>query len=228
MHGAMSAEGAPEGFVPRPPDQRRLDGRRALVTGADSGIGQGVAYELAANGAAVAINYLGDPATAGDMTREITGAGGKAIAVKMDVTSEEDVEHAFAAARKAFGGLDLLVNNAGIEKPFRLVDMPLEWWRRVIDVNLTGVFLGSRSAARIMLDDGVPGAIVNITSVHEQIPWRRFSHYCASKGARSSLRSRSRASWHRTGSASSTSRRGRSRRRSTEACSPTPSSGRRS
>ena len=182
MHGAMSAEGAPEGFVPRPPDQRRLDGRRALVTGADSGIGQGVAYELAANGAAVAINYLGDPATAGDMTREITGAGGKAIAVKMDVTSEEDVEHAFAAARKAFGGLDLLVNNAGIEKPFRLVDMPLEWWRRVIDVNLTGVFLCSRSAARIMLDDGVPGAIVNITSVHEQIPWRRFSHYCASKG----------------------------------------------
>jgi glucose 1-dehydrogenase len=178
----MSAEGTTEGFVLRPPEQRRLNGRRALVTGADSGIGQGIAYELAAHGAAVAINYVGDPATAEEMARRITGAGGKAIAVKMDVTREEDVDHAFSAAREEFGGLDLLVNNAGIEKPFRLVDMPLEWWRRVIDVNLTGVFLCSRSAARIMLDDGVAGAIVNVTSVHEQIPWRCYSHYCASKG----------------------------------------------
>ena len=178
----MSAEDPAADFAPRPPDQRRLTGRRALVTGADSGIGKGIAYELAAHGSAVAINYVGDPATAEGMAREITAAGGQAIAVKMDVSNEEDVDQAFTAARKAFGGLDLLVNNAGIEKPFRLVDMPLEWWRRVIDVNLTGAFLCSRSAARIMVDDGVPGAIVNITSVHEQIPWRRFSHYCASKG----------------------------------------------
>ncbi|MGI8579499.1 MAG: SDR family oxidoreductase, partial [Solirubrobacteraceae bacterium] len=78
--------------------------------------------------------------------------------------------------------LDLLVNNAGLEKQFDLVDMPLEWWQRVIDVNLTGVFLCSREAARIMKKAGDRGAIVNITSVHEQIPWKGFSHYCASKG----------------------------------------------
>lgn len=159
-----------------------LEGRRALITGADSGIGQGIAYELAAHGAAVAINHLDDDATAREMVAAIEGGGGRAIAVQMNVASEDDVERAFGEAREAFGGLDLLVNNAGVEKPFALVDMPLDWWQRVIDVNLTGSFLCSRAAARIMLDEGSRGAIVNITSVHEEIPWKTFSHYCASKG----------------------------------------------
>ena len=152
------------------------------MTGASSGIGQGIALELAAHGAAVAINYRGSADAAGAMVDEITGAGGQAIAVAADVSREADVTAAFAAARDAFGGLDLLVNNAGIEKPFDLVDMPLEEWQKVIDVNLTGVFLCSREAARIMRADGSRGVIVNITSVHEQIPWKQFSHYCASKG----------------------------------------------
>jgi glucose 1-dehydrogenase len=168
-------------FQPRPAAARRLEGRRALVTGADSGIGQGIALELAAHGAAVAINYLGDPTTARRMAAVIEGAGGAAIAVNMDVSREDDVLTAFAHTRQAFGGVDLLVNNAGIEKPYALVEMPLEEWRRVIDVNLTGAFLCAREAARIMLDDRSGGAIINITSVHEQIPWKRFSHYCASK-----------------------------------------------
>ncbi len=116
------------------------------------------------------------------MKARIDEAGGRAITVEMDVSREQDVERGFAQAREAFGGLDLLVNNAGLEKRFALVDMPLEWWQQVIDVNLTGVFLCSREAARMMLADGSPGAIVNITSVHEQIPWEGFSHYCASKG----------------------------------------------
>jgi glucose 1-dehydrogenase len=99
------------------------------------------------------------------------------------VTSEEDVRRNFADAREAFdGGIDLLVNNAGVERPYRLVEMPLEEWRRVIDINLTGSFLCAREAAKAMLDQGGGGAIVNVTSVHEQIPWRKFSHYCASKG----------------------------------------------
>jgi glucose 1-dehydrogenase len=169
-------------FELKPTEARLLTGRRALVTGADSGIGQGIAFELAAHGAAVAINYQGDPAVAELMVAQIEGAGGSAIAVQMDVTIEDDVVRAFKAGRTAFGGLDLLVNNAGIERPFELVDMPLEWFRKVLDVNLVGTFLCSREAARIMLDDGGGGAIVNITSVHEQIPWKRFSHYCASKG----------------------------------------------
>jgi glucose 1-dehydrogenase len=167
-------------LVPEP--ARLLSGRKALVTGADSGIGQGVAFELAANGAAVAVNYVGDPAVAEEMVERIERAGGRAIAVQMDVASEDDVVSAFAVTWEQFGGLDLLVNNAGVEKPFPLVDMPLEWWRRVIDVNLTGTFLCAREAARVMLADGARGAIVNITSVHEVIPWEHFSHYCASKG----------------------------------------------
>ena len=169
-------------FNPKPESSRLLAGRRALVTGADSGIGQGIALELAAHGAAVAINHVGDANTAAQMVAAIEAGGGTAIAVQMDVSREADVQRAFTAASDAFGGLDLLVNNAGIESPFPLTEMPLEEWQRVIDVNLTGNFLCSREAARIMLAAGAAGAIVNITSVHEQIPWPEFSHYCASKG----------------------------------------------
>src|SRR5256886_9389519 len=169
-------------FAPRAEDSRLLNGRRALVTGADSGIGQGIAYELAAHGAAVAINHVGDGAIAQAMAAEIERGGGRAIAVQIDVSREDDVGRAFGEARDAFGGLDLLGNNAGIEKPYELVDMPLEALEEVIAVNLLGSFLCAREAARMMLGDGTRGAIVNITSVHEQIPWKRYSHYCASKG----------------------------------------------
>jgi glucose 1-dehydrogenase len=169
-------------FALRPADARLLDGRRALVTGGDSGIGQGVCYELASHGAAVAVNYVGAPDEANRMVAEISAAGGKALAVKMDVASESDVQRGFAEANDAFDGVDLLVNNAGVEKPFVLLDMPLETWQKVIDVNLTGAFLCAREAARTMRDRKTPGVIVNISSVHEQIAWERFSHYCASKG----------------------------------------------
>ena len=169
-------------FELKPHDAQRLRGRKALVTGGASGIGQGIALELAAHGAQVAINYRSSSEDADAMVSEITAGGGAAIAVGADVSREAEVVAAFASARDAFGGLDLLVNNAGIEKPFDLVDMPLEEWQKVIDVNLTGVFLCSREAARIMRADNSRGVIVNITSVHEQIPWKQFSHYCASKG----------------------------------------------
>jgi glucose 1-dehydrogenase len=169
-------------FQPKPPDARLLEGRRALVTGADSGIGQRIAFELAAHGAGVAINHVTDSNVADEMAEAITAGGGRALAVPGDVTSEADVQSGFAAAKGELGGVDLLVNNAGVEKPFALVDMPLEEWQRVIDVNLTGAFLCAREAARMMIAEGCSGAIVNITSVHEQIPWKLFSHYCASKG----------------------------------------------
>jgi glucose 1-dehydrogenase len=169
-------------FTLHPADARSLTGRRALVTGGDSGIGQGVCYELAAHGASVAINYVQSPAVAEQMASEIAASGGKAVAVKMDVTSEPDVQRAFREASDALGGIDLLVNDAGIEQEHLLLDMPLEAWQKVIDVNLTGAFLCAREAARMMRDAGCGGTIVNISSVHERIPWERFSHYCASKG----------------------------------------------
>ena len=161
-----------------PDDARLLAGRRALVTGGDSGIGQATAFELAAHGAAVAINHVGDDSTARAMAEAIEAAGGRATTVQMDVAREDEVTRGFAQAVQAIGGLDLLVNNAGIEEPYELVDMPLESWRKVLDVNLTGAFLCCREAARVM----ETGTIVVNTSVHEVMPWMRFSHYAASKG----------------------------------------------
>jgi glucose 1-dehydrogenase len=151
------------------------EGRVALVTGGDSGIGRGIAEELAREGAAVVIADV-------DAAEKVAAELPRAIAVTMDVTDEGQVADGFAKARDAFGPVDLLVNNAGIEMPHKLVDMPLDDWRKVLDVNLTGAFLCAREAARGMIDAGRGGAIVNISSVHERIAWEQFSHYCASKG----------------------------------------------
>jgi glucose 1-dehydrogenase len=169
-------------FSPHPPDARLLAGRRALVTGATSGIGKGVALELAAHGAAVAITHRSGGEDAEEMAEAIEGAGGRAVALRMDVSSEEDVRRGFVEAAVGLGGLDVLVSNAGVEAPHLLLDLSLEEWQRVIGINLTGTFLVCRESARLMVAQGAGGAIVAITSVHDRMPWERFSHYAASKG----------------------------------------------
>ncbi len=161
----------------------RLSGRRALVTGSATGIGQATAERLAAEGAAVIVNYVGDPGPAEQTVNQLTSAGGRAVAIEADVSNEDAVQAMFARAADELGGpVDLLVNNAGIEKPFQLVDMPLEEWNKVLAVNLTGGFLCARETARALQAAKLPGVIVNVTSVHEVIPWPGFGHYCASKG----------------------------------------------
>jgi glucose 1-dehydrogenase len=161
----------------------RHSGRRALVTGAATGIGRSTAGRLAAEGAAVVVNYIGDSGPADSLVREIEDAGGRALAIAADVSNEEQVVGMFREAAAGLGGpVDLLVNNAGVEKPFPLVEMPLEEWNKVLAVNLTGSFLCAREAARGLIAAGLPGAIVNVSSVHEVIPWPSFGHYCASKG----------------------------------------------
>ena len=161
----------------------RLAGRRALVTGGATGIGRATAARLATEGAAVVINYVGEPAPAVEAVNEIVQAGGHAVAIEADVSNESQVQAMFAQARdECAGPVDLLVNNAGVEKPYKLVDMPLEAWNTVLAVNLTGAFLCAREAARGMIAAGAKGTIVNVSSVHEQIPWEQFGHYCASKG----------------------------------------------
>ena len=165
-----------------PVADRPLEGRRALVTGGSSGIGRATVERLAAEGAAVTVNYIGDPEPAEGLVREVEARGGRALALEADVAREDRVVEMFGRAAEQLGGpLDVLVNNAGIEAPFQLVDMPLEQWNRVLAVNLTGAFLCAREAARGLRRASAPGVIVNVSSVHEVIPWPRFSHYCASK-----------------------------------------------
>ncbi len=162
---------------------RRLEGRRALVTGGASGIGRATAKRLAADGAFVAVNYVGDPEPADGLVDEIRALGGTATPLEADISDEQQVVDLFGRAADALAGsVDVLVNNAGVEKPFRLVDMPLEEWNKVLAVNLTGAFLCARELARGRISDGGGGVIVNVSSVHEVIPWPEFSHYCASKG----------------------------------------------
>jgi glucose 1-dehydrogenase len=163
--------------------ERTLSGRRALVTGGNTGIGRATCLRLGADGAAVAVNYLREPEAAAEVVREIEDAGSAAVALEGDVADESSVQGFFGAAEEALGGpVDVLVNNAGIEMPHLLVDMPLDDWEKVLRVNLTGTFLCSRELARRLPEDST-GVIVNMSSVHEQIPWPEYSHYCASKGA---------------------------------------------
>jgi glucose 1-dehydrogenase len=160
----------------------RLDGRHALVTGAASGIGRATAIRLASEGAAVIVNHHGGSA-AHEVAAQIAEDGGRAVAIEADVSDEQQVQAMFSRAREELGAVvDTLVNNAGIEIPHDLVDMPLEDWNKVIGVNLTGAFLCSRECARALLETKAPGVIVNVSSVHEVIPWKRFSNYAASKG----------------------------------------------
>lgn len=160
-----------------------LSGRRALVTGSATGIGRAIAVRLARDGAAVTVNHVGPSDGADEVVGEIEGSGGRAVAIEADVSDEGAVHQLFTRAQEALGGpIDLLVNNAGVEAPFELADMPLEEWQRVLSVNLTGPFLCSRELVRRLPEERRPVAIVNVSSVHEVIPWPRFSHYCASKG----------------------------------------------
>ena len=161
-----------------------LAGRRAIVTGASSGIGKATARRLGREGANVCVNYYSgkEKGAADEVVASIKRAGpGEAVAVQADVGNETDVERMVAETVTAFGGLDILVNNAGIEKQIPLLETSQQDWERILRTNLTGTFLCLREAGKVMADaDG--GVIVNMSSVHEFIPWPGFAPYCASKG----------------------------------------------
>ncbi len=161
----------------------------AIVTGASSGIGLAVARRLAADGAAVTINYHSQQAPADALAAEIRKAGGRALAVRANVTDEADVARLFDETMRAFGRVDVLVANSGVQKDSPVADMTLEDWRTVIDVDLTGQFLCCREAIRRFRkqDAGcrpfrAAGAIVSMSSVHDVIPWAGHVNYAASKG----------------------------------------------
>ena len=166
-----------------------LHGQRAIVTGANSGIGEGIARGLAVAGAAVVVNYVRGAAAAERIVADIQDAGGTAIAIEADVSREDEVDGMFRAAIAAFGSIDILVNNAGLQKDAQLHEMSLADWNHVIAVNLTGQFLCARAAVREFLRRGVQpelsmaaGKIICVSSVHDAIPWAGHANYAASKG----------------------------------------------
>ena len=166
-----------------------LTGQPALVTGANSGIGRAVALGLARAGADVAVNYVTHPETAEEVVHEIEGMGRRAIALKADVSKEEDVEKMFADAIAHFGTLHIAVSNAGLQRDSPFDTMTLEQWNTVIGVNLTGQFLCTRAATREFKRRGVvsavsqaAGKIICMSSVHQEIPWAGHANSAASKG----------------------------------------------
>jgi glucose 1-dehydrogenase len=160
-----------------------LAGRRALVTGANSGIGQAIALALGAAGADVAVNYVTHPEAADAVVAQLVAGGHRAVALRADVSNEADVEAMFAQVDAQWGGLDILVNCAGIDGVRALAqDARMADWRRVIEVNLFGAFDCARHALARMLAQG-RGVILNISSVHEVIPWSGYSAYSSSKAA---------------------------------------------
>jgi glucose 1-dehydrogenase len=175
--------------APTRPIPQVLAGQKALVTGANSGIGRAVAIALGRAGADVVVNYVVGDDAAEEVVEAIKKAGRKAYAHKADVSREEDVRAMFARAIEQFGTIDILINNAGLQRDARFHEMTLAQWNAVIDVNLTGQFLCAREAIREFLRRGVvekvsraAGKIICMSSVHQEIPWAGHANYAASKG----------------------------------------------
>jgi glucose 1-dehydrogenase len=160
----------------------RLQGKVAIVTGAATGIGQAIAIAFSQNGSSVVVDYLGDGSVSEDTIHQIQIIGGKCLAVSADVSRPDDVDEMVQKTIAAFGRLDILVNNAGIEKKIAFVDYPLQEWQKIVAVNLTGPFLCSQAAAKQMIRQGGGGRIINISSIHEDLPMPTNAPYCASKG----------------------------------------------
>jgi glucose 1-dehydrogenase len=160
----------------------RLQNKVAVITGASLGIGSAMALAFAREGAAVAVDYRSHPDEAKEIVDQVAGSGGKAISVRADVSSPEDVRNLIQEAVEEFGRLDVMINNAGMEEKMPFLETPLDVWNRTIAVNLTGAWLGCQEAAKQMVSQGGGGRIINVSSVHEDLPMPTNSPYCATKG----------------------------------------------
>jgi glucose 1-dehydrogenase len=160
----------------------RLENKVAVVTGSSSGIGEAIALAFAANGAAVVVNYSRHGDAAQQVLQKIEGAGGKGLVVGADVSDPKEVEAMVQQATDTFGGLDIMVNNAGLEHKMPFLETPFEVWQETIAVNLTGAWLGCQAAAKRMVAQGDSGRIINVSSVHEDLAMPTNAPYCATKG----------------------------------------------
>ena len=175
--------------APSRPIGRSLIGQKALVTGANSGIGRAVAVALGEAGADVVVNYVSHEDAAAQVVEQIQSSGASAYAHKADVAREDEVEAMFVRMCAQFGTIDILVANAGLQRDAPFHAMTIEQWNTVLSVNLTGQFLCARAALREFLRRGVvetvsraAGKIICMSSVHQEIPWAGHANYAASKG----------------------------------------------
>jgi glucose 1-dehydrogenase len=159
-----------------------LEKKVCIVTGAATGIGRAITTKFVKEGASVVIDYVGNSAHAGELVSALKTIGGSVLAIAADVSDAKQVALLFDETIKTFGRLDVLVNNAGIEKKMPFVDTPEDEWNKVIAVNLTGPFLCSQRAAKQMIAQGDGGRIINVSSVHEDLAMPTNSPYCAAKG----------------------------------------------
>jgi glucose 1-dehydrogenase len=158
-------------------------GKIAVVTGGDTGIGKAIALELARGGAAVLVDYIGERDDADALIAAIGALGGTAAARQADIAKPADVERLITYAVETFGGLDIMVNNAGIERKHAFVDVPIETVQQILAVNFFGTWLCSQAAARRMIEQKRGGRILNISSIHEELAMPTNAAYCAAKGA---------------------------------------------
>lgn len=169
--------------------KRKLENQIAIITGGSSGIGAGVAKALAREGAIVVINYSSSEDKAKKVLEEVKEGGGDGMIIHADVSKEKDVLNMFEETYRRYGTVDILINNAGLQKDSVFHEMSLDEWNRVIGINLTGQFLCAREAIKEFLKRGVTpeksesaGKIICMSSVHEVIPWAGHVNYAASKG----------------------------------------------
>lgn len=160
---------------------KSLQGKVAIVTGAATGIGKAIAIEMARRGASVVVNYIGKPDPAQDVVKTIKNGSGAAVAIEADVSNSQEVLRMIQQTLAQFGHIDVLVNNAGIEKEVPFLDLPEAEWDAIIAVDLKGPFLCTQAAAREMAKRR-KGTIINISSVHEDLPFPGYAPYCAAKG----------------------------------------------
>ena len=160
----------------------RLQGKRALVTGSSKGIGQAIAIRYAEEGANVVVNYNSDPKGAEETVARIQATGRRATAIKGDLGSVASVRALVERGWEGLGGLDVLVNNAGVESHAPFWDVTESDYDKVLNINLKGVFFATQTFVNKLRADGRAGKVINISSVHEELPFPNFASYCASKG----------------------------------------------
>jgi glucose 1-dehydrogenase len=161
---------------------KRLEGKTALVTGGDQGIGHGIAIRLAQEGADVAIDFRQNHQGADETVQRIQKLGMKSIAIQGDVSKVDEGQKVISQAISQMGRIDILVNNAGLERRADFWDVSEEDFDLVLSVNLKGVFFVTQSVVRHWMETKRPGKVINISSVHEELPFPHFASYCASKG----------------------------------------------